>query len=248
MTTQADELIVIPARYRSSRLPGKPLVDLAGKPMIVRTAERCLEVLPREQIIVATDDQRIVEVCSDAGFRVELTRSDHLTGGDRVAEVAERFAAKTIVNVQGDEPVFNPQDINVILEEARKDRARVLTGYCELNEHEWHDTKFPRLIFGLHNQLIYIGRAKVPGSHDGAFHVGFRHVCIYAYPPDMLRRFASVTARTPLEAIEDHEIMRFLEMGMPVDVVELSSDSVAVDRPSDIERALSAIAAENSPS
>lgn len=245
MSVEFDELIVIPARYRSSRLPGKPLVDIDGIPMIVRTAQRCLQVLPREQIIVATDDERIAEVCSAAGFRVEMTRDDHLTGGDRVAEVARRIPARTIINVQGDEPVFNPDDIRTIITAARTNRDRVLTGYCPLAAHEWEDTKFPRLVFGLQKQLIYIGRAQVPGSHDGTFRFGYRHVCVYAYPPDLLEAFAAVQQRTPLEAVEDHEIMRFLEMGLPVEVVELSSESVAVDRPSDIDRAVRALARES---
>src|SRR4051812_48903766 len=92
-----DELIVIPARYRSSRLPGKPLIDVAGKPMIVRTAERCFEVVERERVVVATDDERIAAVCTEHNIRFEMTR-DHATGSDRVAEVATRLPARTYIN------------------------------------------------------------------------------------------------------------------------------------------------------
>lgn len=237
-----EELIVIPARFKSTRLPGKPLVDIAGKPMILRTAERCLSVLPREQVIVATDDDRIAEVCSRAGLRVEMT-SDHPTGGDRVAEVATRVPAQTYINVQGDEPVFNPDDIRTIIEVARRDRTKTLIGYCPMEEAEWYDTKFPKVLFGLNEQLIYIGRAPVPGSHDGKFHFAYRQVCIYAYPGDALAAFTATGGRTPLEALEDHEIVRFLDLGLPVHVVRLSAESIAVDRVADIARVEARLAA-----
>jgi 3-deoxy-manno-octulosonate cytidylyltransferase (CMP-KDO synthetase) len=229
-----DELLVIPARYRSSRLPGKPLIDIAGIPMIVRTAQRCLEVMPRDQVIVATDDDRIAEVCHQYDIRVEMTRDDHPTGGDRVAEIASRIPAKTYINIQGDEPVFNTEDIRTLIAAAREDRSKVLTGYCPLNEEEWLDSKYIKLLFGLNEQLIYIGRASVPGSHDGKFRTAYRHVCAYAYSRESLELFASTNGRTPLESIEDHEIMRFLELGYPVQVVRLSTDSMPVDRPDDV--------------
>ena len=231
-----DILIVIPARFHSTRLPGKPLIDISGKPMIVRTAEQCLEVASREQVIVATDDLRIAEVCRASGIGVEMTDSAHLTGSDRVAEVARRHSPKTVVNVQGDEPVFNPQDILTILEASREDNTKTFIGYCDLSEEEWQDSKNIKLTFGLNNQLLYIGRAQVPGSHSGTFHFGYRQVCIYVYSPSTLERFASVQARTPLEEIEDNEVVRFLELGMPVEVVKLSDKSISVDRPQDVDR------------
>ncbi len=229
-----DYLIVIPARYRSTRLPGKPLVDILGKPMVVRTAERCLEVAPRSQVIVATDDERIAEVCRAHDIRVEMTRDDHRTGSDRVAEVATRIPARAYINVQGDEPVFNPDDIRLIVDASRRDPSKTYIGYCALEESQWSDTKYLKLLFGLNKQLIYIGRAQVPGSHDGAFRFGYRQVCVHSYPRAALVAFSATGGRTPLESVEDHEMMRFLELGLPVEVVELSADSLAVDRPSDI--------------
>lgn len=231
-----DVLVVIPARYRSTRLPGKPLISIAGKPMIVRTAERCFEVVPRDQVVVATDDERIAEVCREHNIRVEMTRDDHPTGGDRVAEIATRLPAALYVNVQGDEPVFNPDDILRIVEASASDRTRAYTGYCPMSEDQWGDSKYIKLTFGLNKQLIYIGRANVPGSHDGKFRFAYRHVCVYAYSREVLSKFASTGGRTTLEAVEDHEIMRFLELGMPVGVVEMSDDSMPVDRPDDVEK------------
>lgn len=229
-----DYVIVIPARYRSTRLPGKPLVDILGKPMVIRTAERCLEVAPRSRVIVATDDERIADVCRAHDIRVEMTRDDHRTGSDRVAEVASRVHAQAYINVQGDEPVFNPDDIRRIIDAARQDPTKTYIGYCPLTEAQWSDTKYLKLLFGLHKQLIYIGRAQVPGSHDGGFHGGYRQVCVHSYPGAALEVFSATAGRTPLETVEDHEMMRFLELGLPVEVVELSDESLAVDRPSDI--------------
>jgi len=230
-----DVLVVIPARFRSSRLPGKPLVDIGGKPMIIRTAERCFEAVPRDQVLVATDDDRIARVCRDHGIRVEMTRDDHPTGSDRVAEVATRVHARTYINVQGDEPVFNPDDIRRIIDESDRDVTKAYIGYCAMTEAQWNDSKYIKLLFGRDNQLIYIGRAKVPGSHDGTFRFAYRQVCAYAYSGALLAQFASTGGRTPLEAVEDTEVMRFLEVGIPVQVVRMSGDSMSVDRLQDVE-------------
>lgn len=228
-----DELIIIPARYQSSRLPGKPLVDIAGKPMLVRTVERCFEVKPRESVLVATDDSRIAEVCEAHDIRYIMTE-DHPTGTDRVAEVASRIEAKTYINVQGDEPVFNPQDLVVLSEAAAEDPTQTYIGYCEMDETQWRDTKYTRLVFGLNHQLIYIGRAPIPFGHTGEFRFGYRQVCLHAYPAAALEKFHAVGEKTPLEAVEDHEMMRFLELGLPVRVIPMSADSIPVDREPDI--------------
>lgn len=228
-----DELIVIPARYKSSRLPGKPLVNIAGKPMLVRTAERCFEVKPRESVLVATDDERIAEVCEANGIRYIMTQ-DHPTGTDRVAEVASRIRAKTYINVQGDEPVFNPQDLLVISEAAQKDPAQTYIGYCDMPEWQWNDTKYTRLLFGLKNNLVYIGRGPMPYGHTGKFSFAYRQVCLHAYPADALAEFHAVEGKTPIEAVEDHEMMRFLELGLPVQVLPMSDESMPVDRENDI--------------
>jgi len=233
-----DELIVIPARYRSTRLPGKPLVPVGGKPMIVQTHARCLEALPRERIVVATDDERIAEVCRAHDMRVEMTAPDHPTGGDRVAEIARRIPALTYLNVQGDEPVCDPGDIRALIDAARADRDRILIGCCPLrDEAEWRDPNCCKLLKSPTGALIYIGRAPVPATRDGVFRGGWRQVCLHAYPRAALDAFAATGAKTPLEAIEDHEMLRFLELGLKVHVIAMSDRSVPVDRPEDVARA-----------
>lgn len=228
-----DELVVIPARYKSSRLPGKPLVQIAGKPMLLRTVERCYEVMAPEKVLVATDDPRIAALCEENGIRYEMT-ADHPTGTDRVAEIASRVPAQTYINVQGDEPVFNPDDLKLLSETARQDPSQTYIGYCDMPEEQWHDTKYTRLLFGLRNQLIYIGRGPMPFGHAGAFSFAHRQVCLHAYSGEALAAFHAVGGKTPIEAVEDHEMMRFVELGLPVSVIAMSADSMPVDRESDI--------------
>ena len=237
----ADVLVVIPARFKSTRLPGKPLIEIAGKSMIVRTAEQCLQVATPDQLVVATDDERIANECESHGINVEITSPDHPTGTDRVAEVAQRRKAGLYVNVQGDEPVFNPADILTLASFAERDSKKTYIGYCEMTQDEWLDSKNIKLLFGVNNQLIYIGRAQVPGSHDGKFRLGYRQVCAYAYSSQVLANFASTKGRTPLESIEDNEVMRFLELGMAVEVVKLSGDSISVDKQGDLQRVVERI-------
>jgi len=233
-----DELIIIPARYRSTRLPGKPLIPVGGKPMLVQTHARCLEVLPREQIVVATDDKRIADLCREHGILFEMTSPDHPTGGDRVAEVAGRIAARTYLNIQGDEPVCNPKDIELLIAAARQHRERTIIGYCDLeSEQAWRDPHCCKLIFNAAGEVIYIGRAAVPASRTGEFRGGHRQVCLHAYPAEALHAFAAAGGKTPLESIEDHEMLRFLELGMKVHAIRMSDQSVPVDRPDDVPRA-----------
>ncbi len=246
-----DELIVIPARYRSSRLPGKPLIPIGGKPMIVQTHARCLEALPRDRIVVATDDDRIADVCRDHDIWVEMTSPDHPTGGDRVAEIAERIAAHTYINVQGDEPVCNPADIRALIDAARADRDRTIIGYSPLDdEAQWRDPNCCKLLFNRQGELIYIGRAAVPASKSGVFQGGWRQICLHAYSREALRAFAAVGGKTRLEEIEDHEMLRFVELGLKVHVISMSGQSVPVDRPEDVAKAegrLTQIEAERRP-
>lgn len=234
----SNHLIVIPARHSSSRLPGKPLIDIDGKPMIVRTAQRCLEVASESQVIVATDDERIIDACQAFGIWAELTKAHHPTGTDRVAEIAKRHKAERYINVQGDEPLFNPSDILAIIRTESNSEVTYI-GYCPLEKNMWDDSKHIKLVFGLENQLLYISRANIPGSHSGEFLEAFRQVCIYSYSEETLEKFSSTGGRTRLEQIEDNEVVRFLELGLQVEVVEMSDESVSVDRQEDVDLVLS---------
>lgn len=246
MESLEDVLCIIPARYASTRFPGKPLVPLLGTPMVIWVARACEMAVGNPNVIIATDDYRIHEVAEQYGFTSHDSTSSALTGTDRVAEVAQLFPATTIVNVQGDEPLVSPADIREIalVHQSRPDY--VVNGYTPLGfEEDPRRTTIPKVVFDEHESLLYISRRDIPGSksnftcNDGSTY--FKQVCIYAYSQDHLAAFSMRKRRSSLEAQEDIEILRFLEMGQKVRMVRTQMKSIAVDTPEDVapaERAL----------
>lgn len=231
-------IVVIPARYQSSRLPGKPLVNLCGVPMIVRTYRQCIKVVPAERVCVATDDDSIRAVCEKEGIRVVMTSGNCLTGTDRVAEVAQKIEADTYINVQGDEPVFNPDDLSALIESASAHPLDVINGYCPIRDEEmFRSSSIPKVVMRPDGRLLYMSRAPIPTSKTHDFTKAWRQVCAYAFPKTALEKFSLSTSKTPLEAIEDIEILRFLELGWEVRMIPMSEVSVAVDNPEDVARA-----------
>lgn len=239
-----DAIIVIPARYQSSRLPGKPLVELLGISMLRRTYHRCIQAFPADRTYVATDDKRVFDHCEDAGIPVLMTPDDCLTGTDRVACVADQVKAELYINVQGDEPVMDPEDITRVLEVAAKHPGEVVTGMCKVDDQElFVSPTIPKVVARPDGRLLYMSRAGIPTNKEHGFIHAHRQVCVYAFPKAALVDFAAVKQKTPLEEIEDIEILRFLELGYEVRVAELSNASIAVDVPEDIARAEDAIRA-----
>jgi 3-deoxy-manno-octulosonate cytidylyltransferase (CMP-KDO synthetase) len=235
-------IVVIPARFQSSRLPGKPLVNLCGVPMIVRTYRQCIKVVPAELVYVATDNDNIRAVCEKQGICVVMTASDCLTGTDRVAEVARKIEADTYINVQGDEPVFNPDDLSALIEAAAAHPQDVINGYCSIRDDEmFRSSSVPKVVMRPDGRLLYMSRAPIPTNKRSGFEKGWRQVCAYAFPKSALEAFASTTSKTELEAIEDIEILRFLELGWDIRMIPMSDVSVAVDNPKDVIRAEAAI-------
>lgn len=234
--------IIIPARYESSRLPGKPLIELHGIPMIVRTYRQCLKAAPASMIYVATDDDLISKLCESEGIQCLMTSKDCLTGTDRVAECANLIDADIFINVQGDEPAFNPIDIHKIIAASQDNPQKVINGYCKISdEAHFRSPNIPKVVMRPDGNLLYMSRAPIPTNKKGAFTVASRQVCAYAFPRAALEAFSSASTKTPLEEIEDIEILRFIELGFDVTMIEMSSDSVAVDTPEDIPRAEAAL-------
>lgn len=230
--------IVIPARYQSSRLPGKPLVKLSGVPMIVRTYRQCLKAVPADLIYVATDNEEIRSVCERNNINVLMTSSDCLTGTDRVAEAALLVDADVYINVQGDEPVFNPDDLKSLIMEACKNPDLVINGYCAItDESQFRSSSVPKVVLRPDGRLLYMSRAPIPTNKALGFAVSHRQVCAYAFPKGALTAFSSQKSKTPLEQIEDIEILRFLELGWDVKMILMSDASVAVDNPEDVTKA-----------
>jgi 3-deoxy-manno-octulosonate cytidylyltransferase (CMP-KDO synthetase) len=234
--------VIIPARYQSSRLPGKPLIDLCGLPMIVRTYQQCIKACPPEKVYVATDDKRIREVCESNNIQVIMTSSDCLTGTDRIAECSKYSDADVFINIQGDEPLFNPEDLNLLISHVEKYPGEVLNGYCAIrDENLFRSSSIPKVVFRPDGRLLFMSRSPIPSNKEQGFEKAWRQVCAYAFPRDALKDFSSVSKKTILESIEDIEILRFLELGWEVRMLELSSDSIAVDTPEDIQRVEAAI-------
>lgn len=235
-------VVVIPARYQSSRLPGKPLIDLCGVPMIIRTYQKCAKAVPSERIYIATDDLRIKALCTLHGIQVLMTSSECLTGTDRVAEVANIIDADIYINLQGDEPLINPDDLTKIIQATEKYSEDVLNGYCEINDLElFRSETIPKVVMRPDGRLLYMSRASIPTNKKLEFVKAWRQVCIYAFPKDAIHAFAASAHKSPLEEIEDIEILRFLELGFDVRMVELSADSISVDTPEDIQKVEKAI-------
>ncbi len=238
-----DYVIVIPARYKSSRYPGKPLIDLNGKSMLQRTYEQCQKAVDSKLIYVATEDERIVQHCHEHGMNVILTTDNCLTGTDRVAEVAQQVKAGYYINVQGDEPLFNPDDITAVVNALKLYPGEVLNGYCPIDTAEQYNSLYvPKVVFKPNGELLYMSRSAIPGNKTGKFVKAWRQVCIYAFPYDALEAFAATPEKTTLEAEEDIEILRFLEIGFDVRMIELSTLSIPIDAPEDVEKVLKRLA------
>ncbi|WP_022728613.1 3-deoxy-manno-octulosonate cytidylyltransferase [Fodinicurvata sediminis] len=229
--------IVIPARYTSSRYPGKPLVEIEGRPMILHVWERCCQATSPEQVFIATDDDRIAEAGRAGGAQVVMTPDDCLTGTDRVYHAAKQIEAETFINVQGDEPLIRPEDICAVLARAEAEPERIFNAMCAIaDEREYRSPTVPKLVTRLDGRLLYMSRGPIPARKDGVFAWSHKQVCIYAFPRAALAAFAERGGKTPHEQVEDIEILRFLEMGHEVQMVEVSTSSVAVDTPEDLVR------------
>lgn len=238
--------LVIPARYNSKRFNGKPLVNICGVPMIIRTYNQCKKVIPSEKILVATDDQRIKKVCEMSGIKVVMTSKKCLTGTDRIAEVARKFKANFYLNVQGDEPICNPLDIKKLLKFAKKYPKMVINGYTEIkNKKLFNSGHIPKVVFRKDGRLLYQSRAPIPTTKDKKFIKAWRQVCIYSLPYKSLLVFKSTKNKTPLERLEDCELLRFLEIGHEVKMIKMSDESISVDTKKNLYEVVKKIKSKN---
>lgn len=207
--------------------------------MVLWVAEASAAAVGRQNVIVATEDPRIQSVAEAAGFRAEMTSKHALTGTDRVAEVALRNGGVTVINVQGDEPMVDPHDILAIASAHQKNPSVIVNGKTRLLPSENPlRTTIPKVVTDLNDRLLYISRKDIPGTKNAdsplEYSTFMKQVCIYAFSPDQLRQFSARTTKTPLEDTEDIEILRFLELGFSVQMVETRFGSLAVDTPEDV--------------
>ncbi|RMJ01775.1 3-deoxy-manno-octulosonate cytidylyltransferase [Marinobacter litoralis] len=230
-------VVVIPARYGSSRYPGKPLVELLGKPMILWVAELAAQAVSPENVYVATEDESIAAVVSDAGYNAVMTSDSALTGTDRLAEAASQISADIFVNVQGDEPLVDPKDIVRIIDFKKAHMNKVINGFSVLSEGEDPaNVNIPKVIATETGRMVYMSRNPLPGFKDATNKPGnyYKQVCIYAFTGDELAQFANYGRKSDLERCEDIEILRFLELGKDIQMVETQPGSLAVDVPEDV--------------
>jgi 3-deoxy-manno-octulosonate cytidylyltransferase (CMP-KDO synthetase) len=233
-----DIVVVIPARFQSTRFPGKPLADLDGRPMIEHVYRRAAASRVVSRVIVATDDLRVATAVTAFGGQVRLTRADHLTGTDRLAEVAATLACDIVVNVQGDEPLLDPRAIGEAV--APFDNPAVqMTTLCRRIEHpaDLSNPNIVKVVMDRAGYALYFSRAAIPYARDprGGWPPLYRHIGLYAYRRSTLLVLAALEP-TPLERAESLEQLRALEHGIRIRAVETSYDSFGVDTPDDLEQ------------
>ncbi len=231
--------IVIPARYKSSRFPGKPLVKLLGKPMIQWVAELSAKAVGHQNVYIATDDQRIADAVTILGYQAVITSEHCLTGTDRLAEFAQKVDADIYINVQGDEPLVNPEDIQKVIEEKKAHPNEVINGYAIIGpEEDLYSVNIPKVIFTEDKRLVYMSRQTMPGFKDpkNAPAEFYKQVCIYAFNRQELLAYGAYGKKSRLEYSEDIEIIRFLEWNQTIRMVQTRPGSLAVDIPEDVEK------------
>jgi 3-deoxy-manno-octulosonate cytidylyltransferase (CMP-KDO synthetase) len=241
--------VVIPARLASSRLPNKPLADIAGLPMVVRVAQRAMQS-HATQVVVAADDERIVQVCNAHGVPVLLTRQDHVSGSDRLAEACQLLGLPDdalVVNVQGDEPLMRPDLINEVARvlTERPDASMSTAAHAIGSLQEFGNPNVVKVVMDARQMALYFSRAPIPWWRDGQMEAGFkslpnpaplRHIGIYAYRAGFLRLFPQLPP-APIENMESLEQLRALWHGHRIAVhVTSEAPGPGVDTPEDLAR------------
>jgi len=242
-------IVVIPARYASSRFPGKPLADIAGKPMVVRVAERA-RASGAERVVVATDDARIAQALAVHQIEVLLTRAEHQSGTERIAEAAQQLCLAPeciVLNVQGDEPLIDPQLIAQTATALAQSQDAVVATACHpiFTQEEIFNPNVVKVVLDARGQALYFSRAPIPWSRD-AWAQGpgaalphapcYRHIGLYAYRAGFLARYAQLTP-SPLESIEALEQLRVLWHGEHIAVaISETAAPPGVDTPEDLQR------------
>jgi 3-deoxy-manno-octulosonate cytidylyltransferase (CMP-KDO synthetase) len=229
------QVIVIPCRMSGTRLPGKPMLQLAGKPMLRHVWERCVQALPKDRVFIATEDEVIQAYCDSQGIQCVNTGPAE-TALHRVALFSEMVAADGYVNVQGDEPLINVADIQTMLAYGRRYPQRVAFGRCKCTEEEFYDASKAKVVCAPDARVLYSSRAGIPVSKAGSFSGGFRAIWVYHLARSALARYADETQVTSLDQFEGNEVLRFLELDVPVYCVDLIGDSWSIDEPKDVAK------------
>lgn len=232
---------VIPARYKSSRFPGKPLADICGKPMIWWVYQQCKKVEDFDAVYVATDNEEIFNTCKKLCIDVVMTSDTHRTGTDRIGEVARRIPADLIVNIQGDEPLLEPNTIRAAIMPFYDNPNLEISNLMTKIKNPVDAVNFtvPKVITNKDGIGIYVTRATAPYPKGNIGYFYYKQVCVYGFKPDALQFYCDYGkkhGKSKVEEIEDIEILRFIENGYRVQYIEVDSETIAVDTPNDLEK------------
>lgn len=229
-------IAVIPTRWASTRFPGKPLVDLAGRPLVQHCWEAARAAIGIDDVVVATDDDRIADAVAGFGGRAIMTRGDHPSGSDRLAEVAGSEPCDILLNVQGDEPLVDPLDLTALATAMRNDPDLPVATLCHrIDAAEAANPNRVKVVRDAADNALYFSRATIPFDRDGTGTVPyFQHVGVYAYRRAVIRAFPTMP-RPPEELAESLEQLRLLAAGYRIRVLEVSPTGPGVDTPEDLE-------------
>lgn len=232
---------IIPARYASTRFPGKPLIDLGGKSMIQRVYEQCKKASFLTDVIVATDDERIADHVRKFGGKVEMTSETHQSGTDRCSEVVQRYdgLCDAVINIQGDEPFINPAQIDALAKAFFHSHTQLASMKKKLTKET--DVQNPNVVKVITNHLgdaIYFSRSPIPYRRNPEISVVYyKHIGIYGYRKDVLLDITQIPVGN-LEAAENLEQLRWIENGYKITLIETDVDNIAIDSPDDVKKAL----------
>jgi len=231
---------VIPARYKSTRFPGKPIVEIAGIPMVIRVAKQVEKVVGKENVFIATEDEIVSQVVSEYDYNVIITSDECLTGTDRVAEVPQIRNYDIILNVQGDEPLIDTDHIQEVINIKKENYEKVVSLVTTINdEQEFRNNNVVKFLRNKNNHLVYASRSPIPGDKKGKFISSHKHVPVYAFNYKELLKFyeyGKTFGKSDVEYNEDVEILRFLDLNIDVLLGQVSGGGIGVDVKEDVEK------------
>ncbi|WP_345828376.1 3-deoxy-manno-octulosonate cytidylyltransferase [Pantoea sp. BRR-3P] len=229
-------VIVIPARFGSSRLPGKPLLDIVGKPMVQHVYERALQVAGVAEVWVATDDERVIQAVEGFGGNAIMTRADHESGTDRLVEVMQKVAADIYINLQGDEPMIRPEDVAHLVQGMRDDAELPVATLCHpISAEEALEVSSVKVVVNARRDALYFSHSPIPYPRHVDKARYLKHVGIYAYRRDVLQNYSNLSEAMPEQA-ESLEQLRLMNAGIAIRVFEVAPTGPGVDTPACLEK------------
>ena len=231
--SRGDFKIIIPARWKSSRFPGKPLALILNKTLIERVWEACSSAVVSTKILIATDSKKIQRFCIKKKMNVIMTSKNCLTGTDRIIEASLKINSQIFINVQGDEPLLDPLELQKFIKTAIKSPNQIFIAKSKTNKQGYFNRNLPKIITDISDNLLYISRSSIPSNKNSKFQKAFGQVNIYSYPKKILKNKIK-NKKTFYEKIEDIEILRFLESGHKIKVINMKKSTQPVDVKEDV--------------